>query len=397
MGYDTINDIPAEYVLFDVCNAQRANNKMSGKGEVEVFCPICPGKKIEVNLAKNGSWHCFRNCATCPGECGGRTLNLVRLFFDCASISEARKLLLNHVNGGDESEKKRIEFCKSTQIREKDLFEIASEEKRDAAYRSFLSHLTLSQVHRKNLHDRGISARQVREIGFKSLPQNGLNALAKKITDEGIDLQGVPGFYTDDKGPHINLYGSGFFIPYVNPNGLITGLQIRHDVEITDNMTEDEFAAAKSRRYRWFTSSNKDGGTGAKNIPFYGIVDKEKPVPKIVYATEGGLKALAAYSLSGAWFTAIPGVNCFTAWRQLLEYYKRAGVKTVVDAFDADRSTNPQVAANIQTLYEIASEYGYEMRRYDWGTEEKGVDDHLLAVALRKKRKKHEQSVQKSE
>lgn len=105
------------------------------------------------------------------------------------------------------------------------------------------------------------------------------------------------------------------------------------------------------------------------------------------YTTEGGLKAATASSLSGGWFTAIPGVNCFDAWEVLLSYLKEQGVKTLVDAFDSDRATNEQVAANIKKLYEIAADYGFKMQPWDWGTEFKGCDDYLLAQKKKKSRR----------
>ena len=71
---------------------------------------------------------------------------------------------------------------------------------------------------------------------------------------------------------------------------------------------------------------------------------------KVVYATEGGLKAAAAACLSGAWFVAIPGVNCFDAWRKLLVFLKEQDVQILVDAFDRDRLTNESVARNIETV-----------------------------------------------
>lgn len=102
--------------------------------------------------------------------------------------------------------------------------------------------------------------------------------------------------------------------------------------------------------------------------------------------TEGGLKAAAAQSLSNGWFTAIPGVSTYEAWRKLLEYFKEQNVETIVDAFDSDRATNSSVANAIKKLHEIAKEYGYEMKTWNWGTEQKGVDDYLLAQKIKREK-----------
>ena len=82
----------------------------------------------------------------------------------------------------------------------------------------------------------------------------------------------------------------------------------------------------------------------------------------------------------GYWFVAIPGVNCFEAWRKLLSYLKEQGTEVLVDAFDRDRLTNPNVAANIEKLYEISREYGFEMKSWEWDEKYKGIDDYLYYI-----------------
>ena len=61
-------------------------------------------------------------------------------------------------------------------------------------------------------------------------------------------------------------------------------------------------------------------------------------------------------------------------------------MKTIVDAFDSDRATNPNVANAIAKLHAIAKEYGYDMKTWDWGTEQKGVDDYLLAQKIKREK-----------
>lgn len=368
-------EIPPEYVVRDVCHAQCKRDCPNSKGELEVRCPLQSDKWIEINVAKGGVWKCFRECSNCPGNRGGGVLDFYMLFFDCNDRREAYKRISESMGTQEEVYERR----KSETMKPVKTVETASPEVRDKVYRAFLDKLPLSKAHKKDLRDRGLSDEDIAAMDFKSIPQNGLSMIAQELCAEGCSLKGVPGFYYNKKGrPQVNCHGSGYFIPYRDAKGQIIALQIRYDINLADAKTEEELAELKKKRYRLFTSSGKDGGAPSANVPFFGIPEK-KHNTKVVYVTEGGLKAATAQSLSNGWFTAIPGVSTYEAWRKLLAYFKEQKVETIVDAFDSDRATNPSVANAIVKIHEIAKEFGYEMKYWDWGTEYKGVDDYLLA------------------
>ena len=374
-------EILPEYVVQDVCYAQCKREWPNSKGELEVRCPLQSDKWIEINVAKGGIWKCFRECSNCPGNHGGGILDFYMLFFDCNDRKEAYKKI-------SESMGKDVETCnrrKSETMKSVKIEETAPPKVRDDTYRAFLEKLPLSKAHRKDLRKRGLSDADIEAMGFKSIPQNGLSMIARELCDDGCKLKGVPGFYFRKGRPQVNCHDSGYFIPYRDQNGLIIALQIRYDVNLSSAKTEEEKAALKKKRYRLFTSSGKDGGAASANVPFFGIPGKQHK-SNVVYVTEGGLKAAAAQSLSNGWFTAIPGVSTYEAWRKLLEYFKEQNVETIVDAFDSDRATNSSVANAIKKLHEIAKEYGYEMKTWNWGTEQKGVDDYLLAQKIKREK-----------
>ena len=377
-----MHDFPftMEYVLRDVCNAELKRDRANGKGEVVVCCPLRSGKTFEVNLYKE-YWKCFKGCTDCPVNGKGGLLDLYRLYFHCEDKKEAYRRIMDTMSSNEELVERRKKEKKSpTKVAQ-----IADADALDKTYSALLSELVLSKEHRRDLLKRGLSSKDIDVMGFRSIPQTGLNIIAAHLYHSGCQIEGIPGFYFENQEPRMACFGSGYFIPYRNQGGKIVGLQIRYDVEIKPEMSAEEIHDAKKRRYRWLTSSFKQGGTAAANIPFYGLPGQE--VKDVAYATEGGLKAATASSLSGVWFTAIPGVNCFDAWEVLLSYLKEQGVKTLVDAFDSDRATNEQVAANIKKLYEIAADYGFKMQPWDWGTEFKGCDDYLLAQKKKKSRR----------
>lgn len=374
-----IEDIPAQYVL-DLCNAT-TKGKVSGKGELQLMCPVRPNRWFEYNLAKGG-WKCYKDCADCPAGGRGGKLDLYVLYHNCADRSEAFKEVVATMEGNEAAVEKRRQEAPV----EKKLEPNADPDTLDKTYTAFLDMLSLSREHRKDLVNRGVKPEDIEKMGFKSLPQNGITSIPKKLIAQGFTIQGVPGFFTDKNTPKMNLGGSGYFIPYRDENGKIVGLQIRYDIVFTDDMSEKEIKDLKKRRYRWFTSSGMDSGAAAQNVPFYGIPKTEQK--ETVYATEGGLKATVAQSLSGGWFVAIPGVNCYSAWNTLLDWLKEQNVTTIVDAFDSDRADKKEVASSIAKLHKIASEKGLEMKTWDWGTEHKGVDDYLLARKIKKEQKK---------
>lgn len=374
-------DIPfsAEYVIRDLCNAECQKQVPNSKGELVVRCPHT-GKWIEVNVAKSGLWKCFRACQDCPGNSGGGILDFYNLFFGLQSRSEAFFAINNSL--GNSINRQKEEYRRENVVVAKKQEDTASIEIRDKAYTELLKQLSLSQSHRQHLHSRGFTDEYIDEMGFKSIPQTGLKNIPQKLINHGCQLSGVPGFYSDGNTVTMSCYGSGFFIPYRDEYGRIQGLQIRRDIDISDSLSEEEKKKLKQQRYRWFTSSGKDGGSSAKNYGYFA------PMPangkKVVYATEGGLKAAAAACLSGAWFVAIPGVNCFDAWRKLLVFLKEQDVQILVDAFDRDRLTNESVARNIEKLHEIAMEYGFKMQAWNWNEKFKGVDDYLYYTRIEK-------------
>jgi len=130
-----------------------------------------------------------------------------------------------------------------------------------------------------------------------------------------------------------------------------------------------------NRKYIWFSSSEKDGGTGAGS-PTHFIGD---PADEVVYITEGPLKATVAHILSGKTFAAVAGVNQYVALEELLERLKANGTKTIVETYDMDKLENPHVENGCLKLIELCVKHGFEVKRLRWDPAYKGIDDLLYA------------------
>ena len=352
------------------CVGAITRGKVTRAGEIEVQCPngVCNSRHQPVwfscNLSK-GTYNCFHCCTDCPYK--GGMIDLFCMFsgVDPNDRKEAKRQLSIALDGGVSNYKPREIFLLPEPENTR------SDEDLDLVYRTLLSKLTLNPSHRDNLHKRGLSDEEIDRAMYRSLPEKwGPVFVELKKALPGETLEGIPGFYTNGGKVFSAFTKSGFFVPYFNERQMIVGMQVRFD--------------QGEHRYLWFSSTGYPGGARSRNIASYGIPGA---MPKLnsgtpVYVTEGALKAHIACVLSGGRnpYIALAGVNCFNQWENACTMLRACGVTQVIDAFDSDRETNEHVRNALARLYEIAQRYGITMRRFNWGTKQKGVDDYYLAV-----------------
>lgn len=349
----------------------KTRGKVSRAGEIEVLCPngVCGHKKqpvyFSVNLAR-GQYNCFHCCSGCPYSGGMIDLYCMFAGIDPRDKKTAKKSFSQALGGTTIQ-------AKPTSVVPKDVdldLEAKPDDELDKVYRAVLKELTLKPEHRENLHKRGLTDEVIDKCLYRSVPERWTSVLMN-LRKQGISFIGIPGFYEKDGKAFSACSKPGFFIPYFNVHNQIVGLQIRFD--------------KGDKRYRWFSSVGYKNGCSARNIASYGIPEAMPTCnkDKVIYVTEGALKAHIACSLSGNRnpYIALAGVNCFNQWEETCEYLKSLGVTHVIDAFDSDRENNVHVRNALKKLYAIAERYGITMTRFNWGTTYKGVDDYFLAVS----------------
>lgn len=321
-----------------------------GREEVEASCPFCHDHGA-------GKYHLSLNTVTDQYRCNlcGASGNSVTLFARLHGVTNKEAYL-------ELSREDKVYPMPSPppQTQERSPKPLPE---RHRVYTEMLSLLTLSEKHRENLLERGLSDERIRQNGYKSMPTTpeARRLLARLL---GGDLAGIPGFYT--RGGEWTLAGAnGFLIPVRNKDGLIQGLKIR---------LED--AEQPNRKYRWLSSRDRHLQNGTRSYSWIHVTgDRTR---KRAFLTEGPLKGdVASFLANDALFICVGGVN---AVKGLRETILKLGVREVVEAMDMDQMTNPQVRSAVLAMRsQVQKLPNIKYSKYTWNPAYKGVDDFFLS------------------
>jgi len=315
----------------------------------DINCPFCNGKrKMNINLSKN-----VARCNKCSGILGYNSVTLHAALTGLSS-KDSFKDLMKRWNGLESDAKLSL---KNTSFEKKERVTPAPIEIRDKVYREFLKNLSLSSRHKEDLSKRGLSDIQIEKGLYKSIPVMGFHTLAyKAIYESGANQMiekhkgiGIPGF-TDIYDPSkVSCRGrkSGYFIPVIQKDGFISGMQIRYDSLPVDAPKEEKEIYKK---YSWYSSSEKETGcsvTGCENIHFAGDF---KSISNEINLTEGVLKADIASALSNKPFLGLVGVNNTSQLRKTLSYLENLGKECVNLYIDMDYQIKPEVESALNNI-----------------------------------------------
>jgi hypothetical protein len=258
---------------------------------------------------------------------------------------------------------------------QKPLAPVADKFMRNAVYRALLWHLSLSDAHKVNLTRRGLSEQAIKQGSFKSTPDaRQAERIARELADEA-DLGGVAGFYREGDAWRLVKMPSGFFVPVLDRDGLIQGLQIRRD----------ELHSPQDPRYIWLSSSGYLFGTSS-GAPSHVQNPERIAVTGKCIITEGSLKAFvcAQYlNLSEGGLVALAGVSTFKDDFGLLLKQAFPDLRHIIIAFDRDWKEKREVKAQLYRLLCALKRAPFEsILVRTWDKPEKGLDDLLVAEAM---------------
>lgn len=199
-------------------------------------------------------------------------------------------------------------------------------------------------------------------------------------------MQGVPGFYVDDNGcwtVKFHQRTSGIIIPIFGVDGLIRGAQIRLDHPLKDKDDPPEKTGVK---YLTLSSTGKRMGT-TSGSPIHFVGD---PCSRVVYVTEGCLKADVAHALMHRTFVATLGANNTAKLDELFAFLHRNGTEEIIEAEDMDKYSNEMVGKGASKIYALAAKHGMRCRRLTWNPNYKGIDDWQLALRRKEQKMKED-------
>lgn len=364
------SDFP--FTIMDVASLLRLNIRRRGPGQVYADCPICGDRrgKLNLNLTKN-VWRC-NYC----GEGGG----MLALYAKVRNVSnsDAYQEICEALQMGNCVPMSSQPPAKSVPQGEVSQSQRASDQDVHKTLTALLALLTLAPAHREHLHTkRGLADGQIVQFGFMSTPPPYLcRAIASQLLKQGCVVQGVPGFYLDSSDRWtVNFHQrtSGIIIPIQGADGLLRGLQIRLDRPIKDKNDPPEKQGTK---YLPLSSNGKPMGvTSGSPIHFAG-----DSCSRVVYVTEGALKADIAHALTGRTFAATAGANNTAGLDDLFAFLRRNGTQEIIEAEDMDKYNNPMVNKGASKVHLLAAKHGLKCRRLVWNPNYKGIDDWQLAL-----------------
>ncbi len=377
-----IADMP--FTIMDVASLLRLNIRRRMAGQVYVDCPICGDRrgKMNINLTK-GLWRC-NYC----GEGGGMLALYAKVHG--VSTSVAYQEICDALQTGGTAPAPAVSK-EMAQIETVPQSERADAQTVHRTMSALLSLLTLTPAHREHLRTkRGLTDGQIDRFGFRSTPPPQLcRHLTERLLEQGYTVRGIPGFYMNDSGRwtvKFHRRTSGILIPILGADGLIHGAQIRLDHPIKNRDDPPERSGTK---YLPLSSANKNMGT-TSGSPVHFIGD---PFSRVVYVTEGALKADIAHALTGRTFAATAGANNTAGLDPLFALLRRNGVEEVIEAEDMDKYRNQAVSRGASKVWQLAHKHGLACRRLIWDPNYKGIDDWQLALRREREQKKEAQEM----
>lgn len=364
----------------DVSNLLRLKVRRPSGNGVYVDCPICGDRRGKMRLDYGNN---FWRCNYC-GESGG----MLALYAKVHGISksdaygEICETLGRSGSGPDYVPAERAKPASTVSQSP-----LATIQQIHQTLSLLLNMLTLSDKHRQNLRERGLSDEQIDRLGYKSTPPPYLcRSYADRLLRQGCTVQGVPGFYLDDDGKWTVKFSkrtAGMLAPCKGIDGLIRGAQIRLDVPIKD---KDDPPEKEGTKYLWLSSSNKKMGVSS-GAPVHFVGD---PFAGTVYVTEGIVKSDVSHCLMDRTFAAIAGANNTTQLDMLFALLAQNGTKLIIEAHDMDKYRNEHVAGGASKIYLMARSHGMSCRRLTWNPNYKGIDEWQRALKKKEQQKKED-------
>ncbi|MDQ3750415.1 MAG: AAA family ATPase [Acidobacteriota bacterium] len=266
-----------------------------------------------------------------------------------------------------DTSKTNLKDTDMTAIKESNEIVKADADRLDKVYTALLENLELNEEHSNDLlNRRGLKGDDLMRNFYASVPDYTKRFEIANQLAKSFNLENVPGFYQDNGRWCLNMTFSGFYIPYRDETGRIVGLQIRRDEDVEN-------------KYMWVSSAGKEKGASSGS-PIHFVNPETVKERKVVFLTEGALKADIIGSISGVGLVASAGVSAVNP-KELLNsiYTVFPDLEKIVIAYDMDWETNGNVRLALGRLLDTLKEKYVEVYVATWDRSlGKGLDDILV-------------------
>lgn len=375
MGVPYRDSMP--FTIRDVLDNLGLPVKAERRGSLILDCPFCLGKNgqpdhhghMEIDLSRD-RYRCHR-C----GRMGGKLDLYMEGHPNVMDTKQAYREMMEYLEG---PRKRAPRFSPKVFLPPSlETDKRVSPEQLHKTYSALLDALTLTSTHRQNLRKRGLDDGEIDRLGYRSVPTVGQRRLASELMKAGYSLEGVPGFYLDERDRWtLYTWRSGIIMPERDSTGRILGLQVRKD-------------QVEKHKCYWITGAKQKLGT-PHTCGLHFARPQAVHTSGAAYLTEGIMKADIAAHFSDRCFLAVPGVSHYSAVRNALPACRKLGIHTVLMAFDMDMYENPAVANCFQTIRNILQQDGFTVKQISWDRSFKGIDDYLKGQLVRPKENREE-------
>ncbi len=320
-------------------------------------CPVCGNlnRKDCRSNTSNGLVHC-RDPLANPSDWGFRGLDAIG-FGMWAHQAEVEAW----------AEKQREEWRRQWQLeREREKNQLAeerakslSESERDRQIRALLPQLTLTQKHRKQLHDRGLTDEEIEQRHYRSVTQ--WQKLSIPVDDR---LAGVK-----RGGNSLLTPDSGILCAIPNEKGQFVAWKLRRDHP--DDGSKYLWAAGEKKRIPRPSSHLRSG-----ELPLSIDIPKNPEDNDTVGLAEGvAFKPHLASIKLNLPVIGASGGNWASSPKLLKQYLECLGPKRIVLYADAGSVLNQAVLKSYQKTIALITEWGYQVEIAWWGQIDKSTGD----------------------
>lgn len=241
-------------------------------------------------------------------------------------------------------------------------------------YEKFSSSLGLNEADFSSLAKRGLTGEQISKAKYFSKPTNNskgaIDAIAA-LRGENINLEGVPGFFQNDKGhwAQSGIFGIGIHVCDVEGN--TSSIVVR-------NAKPTIKAGKPVNKYVAFSSAGKDKGARVWQTTHCPKLTgrAEDVAGTTIRLTEGVLKADVATAIGEYYTLGLQGLKVHDDLETILE---RLEVDTVHVCLDAGEDESPDMIKALGKIISRLQAFGVDVVVEKWAVGcGKGIDDVLL-------------------